>query len=612
MTRFKILIGGDFHNTKIVEIDTTDESTQQIGKGGQSRIYAVELFGEAKVAKIYKAETPKGQLQKRLVALLKFGKIEGALMPEHIILDEDDRLRGYIMSPIPTGFYQLSRMLLPEVRKYLGTRWIVDIFIAIHRLIRNLHKRGIIVGDLSPNNIFINPSTGEILLIDCDSLQFNGFPCPVATAEFLHPSLYNTALHIDPVFSPETDWYSFAVSLFAILFNCLPYDGVHPDHADYRERAKNGIWLLDKQVVKPNSFISTPLTPALHEVLTRFLVKGELFVFPEEVLIEFKQEYRNMTVPQFQSAPQGNDLYEVQILLRTQHPILYSRSTQFGVIALSGEGENLFLTRYMLPKRVLDDTALPLQFTPGMKFECFDRFLVAITDTQIHILDIVSPHPALLDTMQYDSANEAWCVSGGALFIFSAGKVESITYRGGKQVKLIGKTKNRVTPLAMHPSSDGSIDSVVLLYKSALRVMKEGEADIVIPIKLGLEEVVKIVPDCPLLDNPGPFIVRIQGRTKNGNVIKTLVVNIAAKEVAQRQEDFDAYPSKLTARCYNGKFLILIGDLGVYREDVNTGERGVLIQTNQLPQKNFFPFGRGMAVEHLHEVAVITTGKKSK
>jgi hypothetical protein len=53
--------------------------------------------------------------------------------------------------------------------------------------IEEVHALGVLVGDVQPKNLLATDD--DVVLIDTDSFQVDGYPCPVGIVEFLHPEL---------------------------------------------------------------------------------------------------------------------------------------------------------------------------------------------------------------------------------------------------------------------------------------------------------------------------------------------------------------------------------------------------------------------------------------
>lgn len=85
----------------------------------------------------------------------------------------------------------------------------------VARLMRRLHNLGLCHSDLSENNIFLNPSTSDVTLLDCDGLVVPQFlpPAVVGTKGYMAPEIW--ARNASP--SIQTDLHALAVIIYRML-----------------------------------------------------------------------------------------------------------------------------------------------------------------------------------------------------------------------------------------------------------------------------------------------------------------------------------------------------------------------------------------------------------
>src|SRR6185369_28895 len=113
---------------------------------------------------------------------------------------------------------------------------VTELFRALAAGLTQLHAAGVIAGDLNDGNVLARGA--EPYLIDADSMQLAGLPCPVAHERFLDPRLYGIDLSAKPVFDQGSDWYAFAVMLFNSLLYVHPFGGVHTSLPTPQRRAE--------------------------------------------------------------------------------------------------------------------------------------------------------------------------------------------------------------------------------------------------------------------------------------------------------------------------------------------------------------------------------------
>lgn len=104
--------------------------------------------------------------------------------------------------------------------------------IQMARAVARLHNAGLAHSDLSPNNVLVDPSKGNSIVIDIDSLVVDGiFPPDVAgTKGYIAPEVLTT-LHL-PLKDPKrkypnakTDQHALAVLIYQYLLRRHPLDG---------------------------------------------------------------------------------------------------------------------------------------------------------------------------------------------------------------------------------------------------------------------------------------------------------------------------------------------------------------------------------------------------
>ncbi|HEY1351788.1 MAG TPA: hypothetical protein VGF67_19375 [Ktedonobacteraceae bacterium] len=208
---------------------------ERLSAGGEGTIYRV--VGEpGLVAKLYHAYSP--EREAKLARMLASPPGDPARRQGHIsiawpterLFDRAGRCVGFLMPFIDTTLcYPLLRLYNPKDRRDVlpGFTWryLVRVARNLASVLRVLHRKGYVVGDLNESNILVT-STALVTLVDCDSMQVsNGeriFRCPVGKAEFTPPELQQrnfSTLDRQPVH----DNFGLAVLIFLLLM-----EGRHP------------------------------------------------------------------------------------------------------------------------------------------------------------------------------------------------------------------------------------------------------------------------------------------------------------------------------------------------------------------------------------------------
>lgn len=204
-------------------------SGSPLGFGGQARVYA--LAGDpTRVVKIYR--TPSEERAKRLLNMLQAHRPEDFVVgadrhpvlvwPSALVHNADGKTVGYVMRRVgPPEQLPLFTLFSPRQRAAnfpdASWRFLVGVARNLAGLVRQLHRQGLVVGDLSHNNLMVS-TDGFVTLLDCDSIQFrhNGkfFPCVTSTMEYAAPEIQ---LDINAPRSTATDDFTLAVLVCRLL-----------------------------------------------------------------------------------------------------------------------------------------------------------------------------------------------------------------------------------------------------------------------------------------------------------------------------------------------------------------------------------------------------------
>jgi|GEM_PF-710711 len=265
----------------------TLSSSDGIGSGGEAKVFKSTIGGQNLAIKIY--HKPDMKRAKKLQAFLSHNwqlPADRIAHPLHLVYDgKGQSIIGLTMPFLGTGFQELAGLSNKKFRaKYLvSNRDVALTFLDGWNTVDQIHSNGAVIGDFNDLNALFRGR--EMLFIDVDSWQFDGFPCPVGTEQFLVPELYNQDLSVKPAFKPEYDWYSFAVMLFKSLLCVHPYGGTHKQHTQLVTRAVNRISVFADGVTYPTIALSPDLLDdSLGETFEQIFAKGKRGRFPKDVL----------------------------------------------------------------------------------------------------------------------------------------------------------------------------------------------------------------------------------------------------------------------------------------------------------------------------------------
>ena len=204
---------------------------KQCGRGGEATIFEVVNYSGA-IAKLYKPELCNSYREEKLRTMLRLGvpaNLEEQIAYPKDVLYRSGKFVGFVMrrvNGIPLNEIWDDELLDIEKR--------ITIAKNMYALLYEINKANLVVADLNPFNVLIDPVTGFVRLIDVDSWHISDqksgkvFRCEVCIPEYSivansipkGETLKTAPL---PTFSPETDRYSMAILLFKLLLNSHPF-----------------------------------------------------------------------------------------------------------------------------------------------------------------------------------------------------------------------------------------------------------------------------------------------------------------------------------------------------------------------------------------------------
>ena len=198
---------------------------KKLGEGGEGSVYAIAGHSGL-VAKLYDRKNRTRARETKLRRILgkpfdieEVAKLRIAL-PFDILTDNGGHFCGYLMPkidgiPLKTAFFSRKRLenRFPDADRIT----LVDFSLHFLRQLEFLHGHGILVGDINPLNIMVDPKhPTEGWLIDTDSFQVDELPCPVGTDIFTPAHLQGKNFKT-LVRTVEDELFSTAIMLFMIL-----------------------------------------------------------------------------------------------------------------------------------------------------------------------------------------------------------------------------------------------------------------------------------------------------------------------------------------------------------------------------------------------------------
>lgn len=189
---------------------------QEIGRGGEGFVYRTNC---KLIAKIYRADTNTVfKFEKLKLLTSRPLKCDGICGPVDILYNANREFVGYLMEEAQ-GIPLSSFAIRPVFTRYFPgwrKRDLVELCVTILKMIKFLHNRNIIMGDINLSNILVKSPT-EVYFLDVDSFQVQDLPCPVGTLNFTPPELHKFNSFRDVLRNFGNENYSIAVLLFTLL-----------------------------------------------------------------------------------------------------------------------------------------------------------------------------------------------------------------------------------------------------------------------------------------------------------------------------------------------------------------------------------------------------------
>jgi len=288
-----------------------------VTSGGESVIYK---YSDDVALKIYKPHIPIEEKEKRVKSFLEMPFSEEILSPSQLVLYRGS-FKGFGMVLVPDSKTLYQYMDEEFLRKQgLSNKNLLEIVLKYAKLLKKLHKQGIIIGDICPYNVLIENK--NIFLPDVDSWGIEGVMQPAAFKEdYLAPESFKGKDKYE--FSQSTDLYSFAVMAFEVLAKIHPFGGCWQNHNEMKisERAERKISVLGKhqinlpRFVKSWDWMSPELIEAFLEIFegnrrTDIIGALEENLRPCNKAIKITVKPPEIIKPDMSNAPSGKVIFE--------------------------------------------------------------------------------------------------------------------------------------------------------------------------------------------------------------------------------------------------------------------------------------------------------------
>ncbi len=191
-----------------------------LGSGGQGSVYLVDVEGRSKALKWYNVK-PSDQFLSNLRKNIAEGSPSPIFLWPEAITKEKEGGIGYIMPLCPDGYFEFSKFRLMKVR-FSSFRALLTAAIQTCEAFRRLHSKGLSYQDLNDGGFFINPTTGEVRICDCDNVFPHGESSGImGKARYIAPEV------VMGKNMPDSYSDRFSMTLMLFMYFCIdhPFEG---------------------------------------------------------------------------------------------------------------------------------------------------------------------------------------------------------------------------------------------------------------------------------------------------------------------------------------------------------------------------------------------------
>ena len=258
---------------------------EEIARGGQGVVYTTELPNVLIKGFTNKEESAKQRWRTHIEWLIR-QDIADLKLARPLALIKQPRM-AYAME-LMDGLVELTSLLdsfiqasdnateensAPHIQNYLdegGLRRRIRILCQLARTLNQLHGRGMLYGDLSPDNIFVSddPAHAETWLIDCDNISYESHSgLTLHTPDYGAPEVVRG----EAMLSSLTDCWSFAVIAYQLLTHNHPLKGemINDGEPELEDEALRGEhpWINDPDNPDNECFDNLPVQLLEHSYL---------------------------------------------------------------------------------------------------------------------------------------------------------------------------------------------------------------------------------------------------------------------------------------------------------------------------------------------------------
>lgn len=230
---------------------------ERLGRGGQGIVWKV-CDRQTRVLYAYKEyEHNANTIKSNIKDLIEIGtfydkdhKPVDPLVTPIALVETDGERFGYIMELVDLKNYTTVLKAWDDPAKYPSCRAICKIMMNFSRVLDTLHiTYGMSYKDVNEGNIFFDPITGDIKIIDNDNIGYSSKGTIKGTPGYRAPEIV-----LGDVPDHNSDRFSLAVFAYRLLTGGYPFDGPMTD--SYCTKTGSTIWDAEKVVYGSNAVFS--------------------------------------------------------------------------------------------------------------------------------------------------------------------------------------------------------------------------------------------------------------------------------------------------------------------------------------------------------------------
>ena len=207
---------GDLVNWASASKSGTFKLGPLLGEGGEGSVYQGE---RNTVVKIFDKEHITQHRKDKIEILVGRGlQAHGLCVPSAMVRNTAGEFVGYVMPQASGHEFQRAifnkRRFEKEFPKWTKTD-LIDVCISFLEQVQYLHSMNVILGDINPKNLMVDEKR-NVFIIDADSWQVDGYPCPVGTPMFTSPRMLGKSYAQD-LRTMEDELFAVATMLFMIV-----------------------------------------------------------------------------------------------------------------------------------------------------------------------------------------------------------------------------------------------------------------------------------------------------------------------------------------------------------------------------------------------------------